>query len=375
MMRTRLIRTSPFVLTSLLAVSLLPGAASAQQGEMDLEKPEPSQGHYIALGIAEVRAQAYDEGRGLRKPTYGSAFELRLGQSVTSWADLGIAFWGGKTDGDDEHNLTFGGVRVQGQVYPTQQWFLRGGFGPFGASGTDPDDPDYSRGTYGVAYDIGVGLNIFLSDEHESGGWVLTPTLMNHIGHNVGIEQQTFTTHMMTVGLELSWWSGLPRDQLDLSIDRAYAKEEAEVVKVRDANNVIYVDFGGYGVEGSINYERIFGDVAPRLGLGETVQGEGDENGEQGKLTMVPVGVSYLGFGSKHVLEVGAGGTLVFADGEAEKYGVDAEGSGFGGWGGVNVGYRRQPLDGGFVFRAGVTQLISPDGFKMPIYLSAGGAF
>jgi hypothetical protein len=374
-MSTRLVRTSPIVLTPLLVVLLLAGAASAQQGEVDLEKPEPSQGHYIALGIGEVRAQAYDESRGLRKPTHGSAFELRLGQSVTSWADLGIAFWVGKTDGDDEHKLTFGGVRVQGQVYPTQRLFLRGGFGPFGASGTDPLDPDYSRGTYGVACDVGAGLNIFLSDEHESGGWVLTPTLMNHIGHNAGIEQQTFTTHMMTVGLQLSWWSGLPRDQLDLSIDRAYVKEAVEVVKVREANNVIYGDFGGYGIESSIYYERIFGDMAPRVGIGYKEQGNADENVDRGTLTMVPVGVSYLGFGSKHVLEVGAGGTLVFAEGEAEQYGVDAEGSGFGGWGGVNVGYRRQPLDGGFVFRAGVTQLITPDGFKMPVYLSAGGAF
>lgn len=371
MMRTRLIRTSPFVLTSLLMALLWPRGVSAQQGEEDLERPEPSQGHYVALGIEAVRMQAFDETRGLRKPTYGSAFQL-LGQSVTSWADLGIAFWGGATSGDKVDRLGFGGVRVQGQVYPTQRWFLRGGFGPFGASGTDPDDPDYARGTYGVSYEIGAGLNIFLSDENQSGGWVLTPTLMNHIGHNPGIqdEAQKFTTYMMALGLELSWWSGLPHDQLDLSIEKAYTPEEKEeVIEVRDAPNVVYAELGGYGGTVSINYERYFGDVAPRLGFSYSSQGE------DGNVTVVPVGVSYLGFGSKHVLEVGAGGSLVYATGEAELKGVDGEGSGFGGWGGVHVGYRRQPLDGGVVFRVGISQLITPDGFRLPAYLSLGGAF
>ena len=350
---------------------VLPRYYDAQAGGADpadapedsiLEKPEPSQGHYIGLGIYGVAAAAFDEDRGLRRPTVGNGLSLRLGQSVTSWLDLGMVADGAYTGGDEADRFGYGSVRVQSQVYPLQRWFLRGGFGPFFAGGTDPEDSDSARGTYGTVYELGVGTNIFLSDADESGGGVLTPVLTNEIGPN-----PEFVTYAIALGVEISWWSGLSRDQLDLPIDEAYKKEEEappEAVE-RTAKNSLFGEFGGPGAGTTMYYERAFGDVGARLGFGY------HKRSDNGSVVAVPATVSYLGIGSgTHIFEVGAGGALAHVDGSAAKFGVDSEGSGFGGWGAAVVGYRRQPPDGGLQFRLGTSPLITPDGFVPQFYLS-----
>jgi hypothetical protein len=334
--------------------------------EVILEKPEPSQGHYLGLGLYALVGSAFDENRGLRKPGLGNAFGLRLGQSVTSWADLGIAISGGFTDGDAGDAFAFGSLRAQTQLYPTQHWLVRGGFGPVFVAGTDPEDSDFDRGTYGTVFELGVGRNIFLSDADDSGGWVLTPVLTSEIGPD-----PEFLTYVIVLGVEISWWSGLSRDQLDLPLDQAYEKEEEEPTEVveREAKNSIWGELGGPAKRG-LYYERTFGDFGARVGFNYgKFRGSGD-------FLAVPLIVSYLGIGSPtHMLEVGAGGALGYATGDAEIFGVDGEGSGYGGWGTAVIGYRRQPPDGGFNFRLGTAPVITVDGFVPTIYLSLGGTF
>jgi hypothetical protein len=366
-----------------------PNAARAEQGGDDsqpehanqgaepeeaiLEKPEPSQGHYLGLGLTTVAATAFDEDRGLRRPTYGNGLGLRLGQSVTSWLDLGIAISGASTRGDEGDAMDYGSLRVQSQVYPLQQWFVRGGFGPHFAVGTDPEDPEYDRGTYGAVFEFGTGVNIFLSDANESGGWVLTPVLTHEIGSDA-----EFMTYAIALGVEISWWSGLDRDKLDLSIDEAYAETEKPppAQAKREASNSIFGELGGPGQGLTTYYERAFGNVGARLGFGYTGVTEEDSESSEGYLITVPLMVSYLGFGSDtHIFEVGAGGALAYVDGTMSKFGIDSKGSGLGGWGAAVVGYRRQPLDGGFQFRIGTSPLVTPDGFVPSVYLSFGGTF
>ena len=203
---------------------------------------------------------------------------------------------------------------------------MRGGFGPYGAGGTDPDDSAFDRGTYGVMYEAGVGLNIFLSDAHESGGWVLTPTLMNQIGHNAGVGKADakFTTQIMSLGLEISWWSVLPRDQLDLSIDKAYEPEKSIQSSKSETRRTPSTSKWGAGDGLSLNYERIFGEVGLRLGMSKS-------DSDDGSVVSVPVTVSYLGIGSlNHMLEVGAGGAIAHVSGSESKHGFDGESYGDG---------------------------------------------
>lgn len=185
--------------------------------EVTLEPPRPSQGHYVGLMLAGVTAMAWDDDRGYRAPSFGVVGNLRLGQSVTRWLDLGIVFSFGQTFGDPARSLKYGGLRVQAQLYPVSRVFVRTGFGFLSAKGQDPNDDAFVRRSFGSVLELGIGAHLFLSDRNESGGWVLSPVFSAEVGPDPGL-----TTLTLALGLELSWWSGLRRDQLDLPIDRAY---------------------------------------------------------------------------------------------------------------------------------------------------------
>ena len=75
------------------------------------------------------------------------------------------------------------------------------------------------------------------------------------------------------------------------------------------------------------------------------------------------------------MLELGAGGVLVYATGKASFGGSSSTSSGVGALGTAIVGYRYQPSDGGFTLRAGFSPLFGSGGFLPLPYLSLGGAF
>ena len=67
----------------------------------------------------------------------------------------------------------------------------------------------------------------------------------------------------------------------------------------------------------------------------------------------VPVIFSYLGLrGGNHILELGGGATGIYASGAGSGGAFAASGSGMMALGTAIIGYRRQPLDGGFQFEA-----------------------
>lgn len=191
--------------------------ANEDAPETVLEDPEPSQGHFIALGVHGVGAMAFDDHRGTRTPTFGPGFSLRFGQSVTDWLDLSLAFALATTSGDVDDSMTFGRFGVQSQWYLSDRVFVQAGFGATNGQGTDPEDHDLLRGRYGDVYLTGVGYNLYLSDNDSSGGWVLTPVLTAEVGPD-----RTFTTTALWLGLEVSWWTGLTRDKLHLPLSKAY---------------------------------------------------------------------------------------------------------------------------------------------------------
>jgi hypothetical protein len=157
----------------------------------------------------------------------------------------------------------------------------------------------------------------------------------------------------------------------------------------RTSNNAFYAEGLGPGLFYSINYDRSFGDFAGRIGFGyvSVSAGASDSTGQvqasaSASFITVPITVSYLGIGSKtNMLELGAGATIahVGAGGstfEAKSTTSASESATF-----VlpvaMVGYRYQPPNGHFIFRAGVSPLFA--GSALPVlpwpYLALGGTF
>ncbi len=120
----------------------------------------------------------------------------------------------------------------------------------------------------------------------------------------------------------------------------------------------VYAELGGPGLA-SLNFDTRFtktnGGFGGRAGIGGfSIDGTG--------IIFVPVGVNYLlGKDNKSFFEIGAGVTPVFGSG-------DLSGDNFSEtFGHILFGYRMQPADGGFTFRAFVSPVFGK-GFFIPYY-------
>jgi hypothetical protein len=195
-------------------------AAAPDQGappEASLVVPKPSQGYFLALGLHGTSALAFDHHRSTRSPTFGAGFSLRVGEALTDWLDLSLAFAMAQTEGAAKDRLTYGRFGIHSQWYVWQEWFVQAGLGATSGRGPDPEDLERQRGRYGDVYWAGIGKNLYLSDGHESGGWVLTPAVALEVGPD-----KVFTTTGLWLGVEISFWSGLSRDKLELPVSEAY---------------------------------------------------------------------------------------------------------------------------------------------------------
>ena len=207
------------LLSPTLALCLATTLASAETepSSSGLEKPSPRQGHYIALGLHGTAATVDDANRGRRGPAVGLGYSLRLGERITDRLDLGLAVAYARIGGDAP--WTFGRLTVHGQGYITEKTYVHAGFGFGAAGGIDPEDPDFSRGRFGDVYTVGAGHNLYLTDSARSGGWIVSPVATLEYGRD-----DTFPNAALWIGVEISRWWGIPRNQLDLDFDDAYRR-------------------------------------------------------------------------------------------------------------------------------------------------------
>ncbi len=131
--------------------------------------------------------------------------------------------------------------------------------------------------------------------------------------------------------------------------------------KIFSQAHVLFFELGGPGLA-SVNYEFRFAKkndgFGGRIGVGGFVIDD-----VLGRTTAVtfPFGVNYLlGKDKKNYFELGAGYTAIAI---SDTYTGNFNSS----FGHLNFGYRMQPLNGGFVFRAGITPVFG-DGFFLPYY-------
>ncbi len=123
----------------------------------------------------------------------------------------------------------------------------------------------------------------------------------------------------------------------------------------------VYVELGGAGLA-SVNYDMRLQKKDDGLGF---KVGVGGFKVDGTSALFVPVGLNYLlGKDGRNFFELGLGITFVSIK-ESYTYsgGTIDDGNFSTTFGHAFFGYRLQPKDGGFLFRAGVTPIFSKDGF------------
>ncbi len=214
--RTRRRLPVPVASAALVATLVtLVGASRAHAEESLLEAPRHRQGYYVAFGLNAALAYAREDGEGIG-PTYGQGFQLRFGQLLTPRLGLGLAIdFSGTASGDD--SASFGALSLAGQAEIACNLAVHAAVGlsivTLTSETDDADEP--LRGVYGAAYTVGITYDWFLGNR-RSGGWALTPGLQLR-----ATPGDTFAFGAF-LGLEITRWTGLPKNQLDLDTSEAY---------------------------------------------------------------------------------------------------------------------------------------------------------
>lgn len=211
---SNLLRASVLPLAAATAALTNPSAARAQ----DLtEPPQRRQGYYLAAGYGMGASQAWNDDDELGVwPT--SHLSFRGGQLLTRRLGLGLAI---DFDGAMKDPITRSvfGVAVEGQVGLGANFALRASVG-FGALQIIEEDKIRDKktltGTYSTQYGLGVSYDWFPSNQ-RSGGFAVTPSLS--VRAIPGLSSGNIGGFF---GVELSYWTGLPRNQLQLPESEAY---------------------------------------------------------------------------------------------------------------------------------------------------------
>jgi hypothetical protein len=141
--------------------------------------------------------------------------------------------------------------------------------------------------------------------------------------------------------------------------------------------NSIYLEFLGNTGLYSINYDRLFSeDVGIRIGF---MYFESDYAifFKDIELIFIPITLNYLAGSGDHKFELGGGPALVFGHFKLTFFGlgesdlIDANGI----VGTATIGYRYQPVDGGFLFRIGFTPWFGFGEFYPSAGISLGISF
>jgi hypothetical protein len=139
------------------------------------------------------------------------------------------------------------------------------------------------------------------------------------------------------------------------------------IVSAQTSAKSMYVELLGPGIA-SINFDTRFSKTED--GLGGRIGIGGFSSDGFGVFTL-PVGLNYLlGKDKKNYFEIGAGFTYIHTKGDIFFGNSDEESS--SSFGHLSFGYRLQPANGGFLFRAAIVPVFGK-GYFVPYY--AGIAF
>ena len=200
-------------------VALLVVARAGRAAAQDLEPPRHRQGYYAALGLNAAMTETREKGFSLG-PWFGYGYALRAGQLVTRRFSLGLALELGGTRGDGQ-KASILALGMESSWALVGNLALRGGVGIGSIRLKDPRDPFESstRGATGAWFSTGLSYDWFPSKKRLTGGWAITPTVQ--LRYLPGDDTWGLVTF---AGVELTYWTGLRREQLDLPPSEAWRK-------------------------------------------------------------------------------------------------------------------------------------------------------
>jgi hypothetical protein len=178
------------------------------------EVPRPRQGYYLAAGLHGAMLLGFEDGERVG-PMLGWQGTLRAGELVTRRFGLGLLIDFGAASGDNQ-SAGFGELALEAQLelVPNLSAALSVGLGLVSLS-SPADDDDANRGATGSSYTVSLRYDAFVSPR-RSGGLALTPTLSLRV-----IPGDTDIVAGF-LGVELTWFSGLPKHQLELAPAEAF---------------------------------------------------------------------------------------------------------------------------------------------------------
>ncbi|HKH63268.1 MAG TPA: hypothetical protein VKA49_20645 [Flavitalea sp.] len=125
------------------------------------------------------------------------------------------------------------------------------------------------------------------------------------------------------------------------------------------SQSAVYFEIGGPGLA-SFNFDTRF--TGRNDGIGGRIGVGGFSIDDEGGI-FVPIGLNYLiGKDTKHFFEVGAGFTYVDYTSDVSDDGIFTSSFGH-----ISFGYRMQPKENGFSFRAAIVPVFNQHGF-LPYY-------
>ncbi len=212
------VHKSPVVVALLaLAGSALLAMVARPAQAQELEEPRRRQGYYLSFGLYGAATQAIEKGNSLG-PWVGYGQALRAGQLITRRFSMGIAIESAATRGDGQRGTATAlaleaGFAVRGNLA------LRGGAGVGFLQLKNPNDPTESatRGAAGSWFALGAGYDLFVGQKRLTGGLALTPVV--EARYLPGSDTKGI---IMFVGVDLSYWTGLPLNQLSLPPSEAW---------------------------------------------------------------------------------------------------------------------------------------------------------
>lgn len=194
------------------------GAFSATAMAAELQKPKLKQGYYFSvIPVGEVVWIDSEQNYG-PWPAVGGQF--RLGEEINRWFDLGIAGGTSVAKGNN-YRLIHGNFGLDATFKPTEFWSMgfQAGLG-FADFSRTQSGMETITGRFGATYGFKVAYDFFLGgnrDVYKSGGWALSPYLGTHIGPG-----NVSSVYSIFMGISINYWTGLPKNRLDLPPERAF---------------------------------------------------------------------------------------------------------------------------------------------------------
>ena len=147
----------------------------------------------------------------------GPTGALRGGQRINDWLDLGLSIGAGAAF-EQQYWALIGHLSLEAQFRPIDALFIRPSVG-FGFADVTRRVKGVEKviGQIGGAYSLAVGYDLFPDQKRRSGGLAITPVMGLEVGPG-----EALTSLTGWIGLEITWWTGLPRDQLVLDDEEAY---------------------------------------------------------------------------------------------------------------------------------------------------------